>query len=150
MIDWHGYRWRRRGLFRVLTDCRPRQEDSDHERQYEQFNGGCLPDAVRFIATGQPKGIYWCHCQSCRKRAGAPASVCVAFERIAYTVIKGEITSSNLRRGKPGLRQESMRELVLEVYQAPSLSPLPRLIVGEGIQAAPQHLHRTSSRGGSA
>src|SRR5260370_12871969 len=30
-----------------------------------------------------------------------------------------------------------MRASVLEVYQAPSPYPLPRLIVGEGIQAAP-------------
>jgi hypothetical protein len=112
----------------------------------EQFKGGCLCDAVRFITTGQPKGIYWCHCQSCRKHTGAPASVCVAFERIANTVIKGEITSSILRRGKPGLRQESMRALVLEVYQAPSPSPLPQLIVGEGIQGR----HRTGSPSGSA
>jgi hypothetical protein len=67
----------------------------------EQFEGGCLCDAVRFIATGQPKGIYWCHCQSCRSIPAAPASVFVAFERIAYTVIKGEITSSILRGENP-------------------------------------------------
>src|SRR5437588_5951531 len=60
----------------------------------EQFEGGCLCGAVRFIATGQPKGVAWCHCQSCRKHTGAPVSVFVAFDRTAYTVTKGEITSS--------------------------------------------------------
>jgi hypothetical protein len=50
----------------------------------EQFEGGCLCGAFRFIATGQPKGIYWCHCQSCRKHTGAPVSVFVAFAREAY------------------------------------------------------------------
>ena len=52
----------------------------------DQFEGGCLCGAVRFTATGEPKGVYWCHCQSCRRHSGAPASVFVAFERAAYTV----------------------------------------------------------------
>jgi hypothetical protein len=58
----------------------------------EQLEGGCLCGAVRFVATGQPKGIYWCHCQSCRRHTGAPVVVLVVFDRGAYTVAKGEIT----------------------------------------------------------
>ena len=70
----------------------------------EQFEGGCLCGAVRFIATGEPKGIYWCHCQSCRRHTGAPVSVFVAFACEAYTVTKGEIakfdsTPGRTRRG---------------------------------------------------
>ena len=65
-----------------------------------QFEGGCLCGAVRFIATGQPKGIYWCHCQSCRKHSGAPASVFEAFERTAYTVTQGEITKFDSSPGR--------------------------------------------------
>ena len=30
----------------------------------DQFEGGCQRGAVRFIESGEPKGIYWCHCQS--------------------------------------------------------------------------------------
>ena len=41
----------------------------------QKFEGGCLCGAVRFTTTGQPKGVYWCHCQSCRKHSGA----CVGF-----------------------------------------------------------------------
>ena len=66
----------------------------------EQFEGGCLCGAVRFIATGQPKGVAWCHCQSCRKHSGAPVSVFVAFDRTAYTVTKGEITKFNSSPGR--------------------------------------------------
>jgi hypothetical protein len=68
----------------------------------EQLEGGCLCGAVRFIATGQPRGIYWCHCESCRKHTGAPVSVFVAIERDAYTVTKGGLPSSTLPRGRPG------------------------------------------------
>jgi hypothetical protein len=66
----------------------------------EQFEGGCLCGAVRLIATGQPKGIYWCHCQSCRKHTGAPVSVFVEFAREAYTITKGEITKFDSSPGK--------------------------------------------------
>jgi hypothetical protein len=70
----------------------------------EEFEGGCLCGAVRFVATGSPKGVYWCHCESCRSHSGAPVSVFVAFERSAYTVSKGEIakfdsTPGRTRRG---------------------------------------------------
>ena len=58
----------------------------------KEFEGGCLCGAVRFTATGEPVGVYWCHCQSCRRHTGAPVSVFVAFEPRAYTVTKGEIT----------------------------------------------------------
>ena len=67
----------------------------------ERFEGGCLCGAVRFVATGHPKSVAWCPCESCRKHSGAPVSVFVAYERSAYTVTKGEITSSSLPRGRP-------------------------------------------------
>ncbi len=66
----------------------------------EQLEGGCLCGAIRFIATGEPKGIYWCHCESCRKHSGAPVSVFVAFDREAYTVTKGAITKFDSSPGK--------------------------------------------------
>ena len=80
--------------------ARPGREDQIMSGTVEQFEGGCLCGAVRFIATGQPKGVYWCHCQSCRKHTGAPVSVFVAFEREAYTVTNGEITKFDSSPGK--------------------------------------------------
>ena len=58
----------------------------------ERYEGGCLCGAVRFVGIGAPKGVFWCHCQSCRRHSGAPVSVFVGFELGAYTVTKGEIT----------------------------------------------------------
>ncbi|HEV2336738.1 MAG TPA: GFA family protein [Stellaceae bacterium] len=66
----------------------------------DHFEGGCLCGAVRFVAEGQPKGVYWCHCQSCRRHSGAPVSVFVAFERAAYTVTRGEITKFESTPGR--------------------------------------------------
>jgi hypothetical protein len=66
----------------------------------KQFDGRCLCGAVQFVATGDPIGVAWCHCQSCRKHSGAPVSVFVAFSHDAYTVTKGEITKFNSSPGK--------------------------------------------------
>ncbi len=66
----------------------------------DQFEGGCLCGAVRFAAIGQPKGVYWCHCKSCRKHSGAPVSVFVAFEHANYTVTKGQITKFDSSPGR--------------------------------------------------
>src|SRR5260370_38213501 len=71
----------------------------------DQFEGGCLCGTVRFVATGQPKSVAWCHCQSCRKHSGAPVSVFAAFERTSYTVTKGEIIQFVARQVAGILRQ---------------------------------------------
>src|SRR6202521_6129092 len=65
------------------------QEDQTMSDTTEQFEGGCLCGAIRFVATGQPKAIYWCHCQSCRSHTGAPVSVFALFDGKDYTVTKG-------------------------------------------------------------
>lgn len=57
----------------------------------QRIEGGCLCGAVRFVATGAPKSVFWCHCQSCRRHLGAPVSVFVGFEHSAYQVTQGEI-----------------------------------------------------------
>jgi hypothetical protein len=46
---------------------------------------------VRFVASGEPHHVSWCHCQSCRRHSGAPVSVFVGYALGAYTVTRGEI-----------------------------------------------------------
>jgi hypothetical protein len=70
----------------------------------EKWEGGCICGAVRFVASGQPKEVAWCHCESCRKHSGAPVSVFALYDVTAYRVVKGEIakfetTPGRTRRG---------------------------------------------------
>jgi hypothetical protein len=59
--------------------------------------------AVRFRAAGQPNWVLWCHCESCRRHTGAPASIFVAFDDSAVTVTSGAIakfeSSPGVERG---------------------------------------------------
>ena len=66
----------------------------------DRFEGSCLCGAVRFVATGQPESVVWCHCDSCRRHSGAPVSVFVAFKRDAYVVTDGQITKFNSSPGR--------------------------------------------------
>lgn len=66
----------------------------------EQFEGGCLCGAIRFVARGKPQGIYWCHCQSCRKHTGAPVAAFVAYGTRDYTITRGEITKFDTTPGQ--------------------------------------------------
>ena len=55
--------------------------------------GRCLCGAVRFRAWGPPKWVMWCHCDSCRRHSGAPASVFASFDDLAVSVTAGEIAT---------------------------------------------------------
>ena len=52
----------------------------------EQFAGGCLCGAVRFVASGRPYRVGLCHCLDCRKHHGALFHASVIFPDDAVTV----------------------------------------------------------------
>jgi hypothetical protein len=58
----------------------------------EIYRGRCLCSAVSFQATGAPKWVLWCQCESCRRHSGAPASVFVSFANEQVAMLSGEIT----------------------------------------------------------
>jgi hypothetical protein len=62
--------------------------------------GRCLCGAVGFEARGAPKWVLWCHCESCRRHSGAPASVFASFADDAVTITRGEIAKY---RSSPGV-----------------------------------------------
>ena len=36
----------------------------------ESRSGGCLCGAVRYIVSGRPRGVVYCHCSQCRRQTG--------------------------------------------------------------------------------
>jgi hypothetical protein len=55
------------------------------------WEGRCLCGEVRFRASGAPKWVRWCHCQSCRRHSGAPASAFASFDAAGVEVTHGAI-----------------------------------------------------------
>lgn len=54
--------------------------------------GRCMCGEVKFKAKGKPKWVLWCHCQSCRRHTGAPASAYASFDDTSVEVLQGEMT----------------------------------------------------------
>jgi len=66
-------------------------------------SGGCMCGAVRFQVRGDPKWTAYCHCHSCRKHTGAPASAYAGFERTRVLFTQGQPSyyesSATVKRG---------------------------------------------------
>lgn len=53
------------------------------------IEGGCLCGAVRYRATAAPLNSMMCHCNSCRRAAGAPVVAWITFPSDAFTFTNG-------------------------------------------------------------
>jgi len=67
------------------------------------FTGGCLCGAVRYEASGPATNLCFCHCESCRRAAGAPTVPWGTFPRAGFRVRRGALTeyrsSAKVTRG---------------------------------------------------
>lgn len=64
--------------------------------------GGCFCGAVRYEAGGECSNSMVCHCQSCRRTAGAPAVPWVTFARSGFRFTQG--SPAELRSSPPVVR----------------------------------------------
>lgn len=57
--------------------------------------GGCHCGAVRYEVNGDPQHVALCHCEDCRKSAGAPMVAWAAFAENEFELLQGELRSFN-------------------------------------------------------
>jgi hypothetical protein len=48
------------------------------------LEGGCLCGSVRYRVTAAPVAVSYCHCPSCRRASGAPATAWAMFAEDAF------------------------------------------------------------------
>lgn len=65
--------------------------------------GACFCGAVRFAVKGPITQACYCHCESCRRAAGAPYVAWCTVELARFSVVRGRLTeyasSPNVSRG---------------------------------------------------
>jgi hypothetical protein len=55
-----------------------------------EHTGRCLCGAIRYRASGPPKWIANCHCESCRRATGAPLITYAGFDADRFAYATGE------------------------------------------------------------
>jgi hypothetical protein len=55
-----------------------------------KIEGGCFCGDIRYQATSVPLGSMVCHCQSCRRTAGAPVVAWVTFPKDRFSITRGK------------------------------------------------------------
>jgi hypothetical protein len=55
----------------------------------KSYKGGCFCGAVQISVTGEPVGMGYCHCESCRSWAAAPVNAFTLWKPDAVRVTKG-------------------------------------------------------------
>lgn len=58
--------------------------------QQDKLTGGCSCGRVRYVATGKPYKVSYCHCIDCRRATGAPVVVAVMFVESRFRFSQGE------------------------------------------------------------
>jgi len=53
------------------------------------IRGGCLCGGIRYEASGEPYNVTHCHCEDCRKSAGAPFVTWASFRRNNFRFTRG-------------------------------------------------------------
>ena len=55
------------------------------------IEGGCLCGAVRYEAGGEPYHVTHCHCEDCRRSAGAPFVTWASFRAENFRLTRGAL-----------------------------------------------------------
>jgi len=63
------------------------------------ISGRCFCGQVRYEVSGEPIFACHCHCESCRRAAGAPFVTWASFARDAFALTSGTIAEYHSSRG---------------------------------------------------
>ncbi|HQX47452.1 MAG TPA: GFA family protein [Steroidobacteraceae bacterium] len=59
----------------------------------DRHEGGCRCGRIRYRVSGEPRERFFCHCESCRRCAGASPFPWVTIDAAAFEVAHGEIAT---------------------------------------------------------
>ena len=54
------------------------------------YDGACFCGAVRLTVTGEPVGMGYCHCESCRRWSAGPVNAFTLWEPKSVSITTGE------------------------------------------------------------
>jgi len=62
---------------------------SDQAKDPKSYKGSCFCGAVQFTASGDPAGMGYCHCESCRHWSAGPVNAFTLWQPQAVQITRG-------------------------------------------------------------
>lgn len=69
------------------------------------YAGSCFCGEVQFTATGEPKGMGYCHCESCRRWSAGPVNAFTLWQPDAVKVTRGEASIGSYSKTPRSVRK---------------------------------------------
>ncbi|HEX5766034.1 MAG TPA: GFA family protein [Woeseiaceae bacterium] len=69
------------------------------------YDGGCFCGAVRLSVTGEPVGMGYCHCESCRRWSAGPVNAFTLWEPGSVRIKAGEEKLGSYSRTPASIRK---------------------------------------------
>ena len=69
------------------------------------YKGECFCGAVKIEATGEPEGMGYCHCRSCRSWSGGPVNAFSLWKPVAVRVTEGAEHVATIEKSSVSQRQ---------------------------------------------
>jgi hypothetical protein len=69
------------------------------------YSGACFCGAVKIEVSGEPEGMGYCHCASCRSWSGGPVNAFTLWKPDAVTVTEGKGKIATFAKTKMSERQ---------------------------------------------
>src|SRR5437667_12236159 len=63
---------------------------ADHTLDEKTYKGSCFCGAVQLTVSGEPAGMGYCHCESCRSWSAGPVNAFTLWKPEAVEVTQGE------------------------------------------------------------
>ena len=73
------------------------------------YTGGCFCGLVQLEVTGEPEGMGYCHCQSCRSWSGAPVNAFTLWKAENVRITAGEDRITTYQKTSFSQRQSCSR-----------------------------------------
>jgi hypothetical protein len=54
-----------------------------------KLTGGCQCGEIKYVYSGDPMGIYICHCKECQKQSGSAFGISVEVRRDNFKIVHG-------------------------------------------------------------
>lgn len=69
------------------------------------FSGGCFCGAVQLTVRGEPAGMGYCHCESCRRWSAGPVNAFTLWQPDAVSITQGAENIGTFNKTEHSLRK---------------------------------------------